>query len=126
MSMHVLDTLHSSPSASNSIPIYVPAIKGRFGPLMTFNTQIRPSQVVRILGHDPRSDNWKNLPPELAEIYSSIQRNTSKPRASSASAYLQDRLGRGQLAVFPAISLGMLGYANFKPTGDNPDMGTLF
>jgi hypothetical protein len=47
-----------------SISIPVPAVQGYFGKrIATYTTQIQPLQIKRILGHDPRSKNWKLLPP---------------------------------------------------------------
>ena len=56
------------------ITIPVPCIQGAFGKrLTTYTTQIRPSHLKQILGHDPSSKNWKFLDEETREIYQKIQ-----------------------------------------------------
>ena len=112
-----------SPSMLN-ITIPVPCIQGVFGSrLFTYTTQIRPSQIRRILGHDPRSKNWKNLSEETRLIYQQIQRTTTKSRRDSVAEYLLQRLGgpRASIAAFPSISIGMSHPTEFKPFSPDED-----
>ncbi len=79
-----------------SLSIPIPAVRGFFGhDLETFQTQIRPDQIVQILGHDPRSLNWKNLPSELRLMYEYLQRATSKDRREGTAEYRNRRIYRG-------------------------------
>src|ERR1043166_4013988 len=101
--------------ASLSIPI--PAVRGFFGQdLTTFQTQIRPDQIVQILGHDPRSANWKSLPADLRQIYEYLQRATTKGRREGIGEYIEERLSPDAIAIgaFPAICIGMVRPAMFK------------
>jgi hypothetical protein len=60
-----LDTLN--------ISIPVSAVQGYFGKrIATYTTQIPTLQVKKVLGHDPRSRNWKMLPETTREIYQRI------------------------------------------------------
>ena len=64
------------PLTALSLP--VPAMRGFFGAdLITFQTQIRPEQIVQVLGHDPRSHAWKFLPPDLRELVASFRSRRS-------------------------------------------------
>jgi DGQHR domain-containing protein len=111
------------------ITIPVPCIQGAFGKrLLTYTTQIKPSQIKRILGHDPRSQFWKNISDEgTRKIYERIQRTTSKDRRNSVAEYLLQRMGdsRPSIAAFPAISIGVSHPTAFKPSSDNEAIGTL-
>lgn len=112
-----------SPNILN-ITIPVPCVQGAFGKrLATYTTQVRPSQIRRILGHDPRSKNWKNLPEETRLIYQQIQRPTSKSRRDSVAEYLLQRLAgpRGNIAAFPSISIGMSHPTEFRPSSSETD-----
>lgn len=102
----------------------MPCVQGAFGKrLATYTTQIRPSQIRRILGHDPRSKNWKNLPEETRLIYQQIQRPTSKNRRDSVAEYLLQRLAGPytNIAAFPSISIGMSHSTDFKPFAPGED-----
>ena len=116
-----------SPTMLN-ITIPVPCIQGAFGKrLATYTTQIRPSQIKQILGHDPRSKNWKFLPEETRKIYQQIQRPTSKDRRDSVAEYLVQRLGgtRKNVAAFPSISIGISHHSDFKSSQEEPSVGVL-
>ena len=68
-----------TPVATLNITTPVPSIQGRFGSrLVTYTTQIPALQIKKILGHDPRSRNWKFIPEETRKIYETIQRVTAK------------------------------------------------
>jgi len=112
-----------SPAILN-ITIPVPCIQGAFGKrLVTYTTQVRPSQIKQILGHDPRSKNWKNLGDETRAIYQQIQRTTSKDRRDGVGEYLVQRLG-GQhthIAAFPSVSIGISNPIDFKPMAGADD-----
>lgn len=118
-----------SPAFLN-ITVPVPCIQGAFGQrLVTYTSQVQPSQLRQILGHDPRPKNWKNLEEKTREIYQQIQRPTSKDRRNAVSEYLVQRLGskRPLIAAFPAISIGLSHPTDFKPligVGDDA-IGTL-
>jgi DGQHR domain-containing protein len=100
-----------------SITIPVPAIQGFFGRrIATYSTQIPALQIRRILGHDPRSKNWKLLPPTAREIYQRIQRPTSKGRREGVISYIEQRFGSRQMVgAFPAVSIGLSQSARFEP-----------
>jgi DGQHR domain-containing protein len=100
-----------------NITIPVPCIQGAFGQrLLTYTTQIRPSQIRQILGHDPRSTNWKLLPDATRKIYEQVQRPTSKGRRDGVAEYLVQRFQgtRKNVAAFPSISIGFSHHAEFK------------
>ena len=44
--------------------------------LITYSTQLPPTAIERLLGHDPRSRNWRKLPDDIKAIYKKIQRAT--------------------------------------------------
>jgi len=109
-----------------SIPVDV--VRGHYGDeITTFQTQIRPDQIVQVLGHDPRSKNWKNLPRELREVYENIQRPTTKQRREGTSQYIEDRLGPNatMIGAFPAICIGMTRTAVFEPEREGGIVGKL-
>ena len=114
---------------SFSLAVAVPAIRGHFGreSLQTFQTQIHPQQIMDLLGHDPRHQNWRWLPKEIFELYSKIQRKTSSSRRDSVEGYLEDRfLNVPQPGAFPSICIGMTQPANFQEgTTEYSDMGIL-
>ncbi len=117
-----------SPAILN-ITIPVPCVQGAFGKrLVTYTTQIRPSQIRQILGHDPRAKTWKLLPDATREIYEQIQRKTSKDRRDSVAEYLLQRLSghRKSIAAFPSISIGISEHTDFKGMSSADDaIGTL-
>ena len=99
-----------------SLTVPVPCIQGSFGDkLITFQTQVKPSQIQNLLGHDPRSKNWAKLPDDLQELYEYLQRKTSKERRSGTRRYILDRIvpGNFTLGAFPAISIGVIKPPNF-------------
>lgn len=86
----------------------VPCIQGKFGErLVSYTTQVSPRQIMNLLGHDPRSKNWKRLTDDVREIYQYLQRKTSKDRREGISHYIEERLGPNSIAIgaFPAISI---------------------
>lgn len=98
----------------------VPCIQGAFGTrLVAYTTQVSPNQIMNLLGHDPRSKNWKRLPDELRQIYEYLQRKTDKNRREGVSAYIEERLGPNSIAIgaFPAISIAFQKPAEFNPYG---------
>lgn len=99
----------------------VPCIQGFFAErLATYSTQVSPKQIVNLLGHDPRSKNWKRLPDELRQIYEYLQRKTSKDRRESVSTYIEERFGPEAIAIgaFPAISIAIQQPTEFIPYAD--------
>ena len=117
--MDNLDTL--------SITVPVPAVQGYFGKrIATYSTQIRALEIKRIVGHDPRSRNWKLLPQSTREIYEKIQRVTSKDRREGVASYIEQRLGpRNMVGAFPAISIGVTHRPKFDPFPNNTAIGVL-
>jgi hypothetical protein len=106
-----------------SLTVPIAAIRGFFGPdLLTYQVQVKPDQVVQLLGHDPRSANWRRLPPDLRQIYEYLQRPTNKDRREGIGQYIETRLSPDAISVgaFPAISIGMVRPATFvQLTEDN-------
>lgn len=100
-----------------SLSVPVPCIRGKFGDdIEAFQTFVKPDQVVQLLGHDPRSRYWRKLPDDLRGMYEFLQRKTTKSRRDSTANYIVDRIGPEHLVVgaFPAISIGMVGHAEFE------------
>ena len=114
---------------SFSLQIPVPTIRGHFGreSLYTFQTQVQPEQIMHLLGHDPRHQNWRRLPKEIFELYSKIQRKTPSSRREAVEGYLEDRfLDMPRPGAFPSICVGMTQPPNFQEgSGEYPDMGIL-
>jgi DGQHR domain-containing protein len=93
-----------------NLGVKIPCIQGGYSPhLFTYTTQIAPRDLVTIIGYDPRSSNWKNLPPALQEIYRTLQRPTVKERRESIGGYIEDRIGpqAGYIGGFPGISIAV-------------------
>jgi len=116
-----------SPVATLNITTPVPSIQGHFGRhLTTYTTQIPALQIKKILGHDPRSKNWKLLPEDTRKIYEQIQRTTGKNRRDAVSLYIEQRFGnREQIGAFPAISIGVTNTLRFEPSELNSAIGIL-
>jgi hypothetical protein len=113
---------------SFSLHVAVPAIRGHFGKqsLWTFQTQVQPDQLVNLLGHDPRHENWKRLPADLQALYGKIQRKTSKSRRDSVEGYLEDRLIDSLIpGAFPSICIGMTSPPIFEEGSPISDQGIL-
>src|SRR5258708_1014828 len=94
----------------------VPCIRGEHGPdLNIFQTTIGPADLENFLGHDPRGENWRQLPNDLRNLYEYLQRKTSAQRRSGTGRYTEERLGpkRFYIGGFPAISIGMTAPAKF-------------
>ncbi|MGH7114005.1 MAG: hypothetical protein ACREE9_05875, partial [Stellaceae bacterium] len=88
----------------------IPAIQGQFGPrVVTYTTQLPIRGIETILGHDPRSSNWKRLPEDLGYIYSHLQRATTKARLDSIIRYIRYRFIERPIVMgaFPAISIAV-------------------
>lgn len=104
------------PFGSMKLPI--PCIRGPSGPhLQSFQTMCQPSQLISLLGHDPRSSNWKALPAPLREAYEEYQRKTKPARAESIDKYINERLAPGTKIVgaFPSLSIGLTEAPRFEP-----------
>ncbi len=97
----------------------IPAVQGQFGPrLVTYTTQLPPGAIETILGHDPRSKQWRRLPDDIANIYEHLQRATTKARLDSMLRYIRYRfLGERSviLGAFPAISIAVQNSTPFEP-----------
>lgn len=82
-----------------------------------------------LTGHDPRSQNWKNLPPAVQNLYLKLQRKTTKPRREDAKTYVVNRMSpRAKwIGAFPSLVIGMPLSQDFKSLGDDDfeQMGVL-
>jgi hypothetical protein len=104
----------------------IPAIQGQFGPrIVTYTTQLPIGSIETILGHDPRSGNWKRLSDELSYIYNHLQRATTKPRLDSIMRYIRFRFVERPVVIgaFPAISIAVQNPTSFKAYDSIPDSG---
>lgn len=96
----------------------IPCIRGRSGPhLDLFQTVCPPSQLISLLGHDPRSSRWKSLPAPLRDAYEDYQRKTKPSRSESIEKYIGERLSpAGKIvAGFPSLSIGLTESPMFEP-----------
>jgi len=103
-----------------------PEVQGQFGPRrVTYTTQLPAGSIETILGHDPRSKNWKWLPDDLASMYEHLQRTTSKGRLESIMRYIRYRfLDRAIIAgAFPAISIAVQQSTEFEQVPEIRDSG---
>lgn len=101
-----------------NLKVPVPCVQGFFGDrLVTYTTQIKPSDIYNLLGHDPRSSNWKKLPDSIRQVYEYLQRKTSKDRRDSIAGYIEERLGPDHITIgaFPSISIGVREPLEFEP-----------
>lgn len=106
----------------------VPALQGYYGPrLATYATQAKPKSLISLLGHDPRSKNWKLLSPDVREIYEYLQRKTDKNRRDSIAGYMEERFSSDALTIgaFPALSIGFVDPLEFVPSSDGAGVGIL-
>jgi len=101
-----------------SLKAPIPCIRGKFGPhLETYQTYFLPSEVISLLGHDPRSANWKNLPAALRDAYQNYQRKTKPARAENIHDYIQSRMAPTAhfVGAFPSLSVGLTEVPIFEP-----------
>ncbi|HVH76414.1 MAG TPA: DNA sulfur modification protein DndB [Stellaceae bacterium] len=106
----------------------IPAIQGQFGPrVVTYSTQLPVGSIETILGHDPRSGNWKRLPADLAYIYNHLQRATTKARLDSIIRYIRYRFIERPIIIgaFPAISIAVQNQTPFTPYAGETAVGAL-
>lgn len=102
---------------SLSLAVPVPCTIGYYGNhLVTFQTQVKPTALINLLGHDPRSKNWKNLSADVRKFYEYLQRKTTKIRYEATARYIEERISYGAyvLGAFPAISLGVVRPVKFE------------
>jgi hypothetical protein len=79
-----------------------------------FMLTVRPSHLVGFLGHDPRSQHWKTLPPWLLSIYQEKQRVTAKARIDALETYIRTQLmDDGKVGALPPISV--MQFEPFQP-----------
>jgi hypothetical protein len=100
----------------------VPAIQGYFGDrLASYATQAKAQSIIALLGHDPRSKNWKQLNPDIRVIYEFLQRKTAKSRRDSISGYMEDRFAPDAFTIgaFPALSIGFVNPLDFESSADS-------
>jgi hypothetical protein len=103
-------------SQSHKLPIT--CIRAGSGPnLQAFQTVCAPSQLISLLGHDPRSSHWKTLPTPLRLAYEGHQRKTKGLRSEGIYKYIADRLKPGSKVVgaFPSLSIGLTDVPVFEP-----------
>lgn len=101
-----------------SIKLPIACIRGRSGPhLQSFQTVCPPSQLISLLGHDPRSSKWKSLPTPLRETYEEYQRKTKPARSEGIGKYIGERLAPNSKLVggFPSLSIGLTEVPFFEP-----------
>jgi hypothetical protein len=107
------------------------AVHGQAGERLNFFLSVLPvGHYPKFLGHDPRGQHRKEVPEPIREIYSQIQRPTSKGRRDSIYEYLVSRLtsqrsGKGNLAAFPALSVGCQDYLEYTDIEGHPGLVTL-
>jgi hypothetical protein len=106
-----------------------------------YQTAMRVHELVPYLlnGHDPRSQNWKNLPSDVREMYEKLQRKTSKSRRTEMRNYILRRMAPGSywIGAVPPIVVGMqlgqpfealpssdgrLGYVKVRTRLDRPNI----
>lgn len=91
-----------------------------------YQTAMTVHEVVPYLlnGHDPRSQNWKNLPAPVREMYEKLQRKTSKARRTEMRNYILRRMAPGSywIGAIPPIVVGMQLGQVFEPAEDG-DLG---
>ena len=95
-------------SETVNLKLPVPALRGFFGNrLATYVTQAKPNDLISLLGHDPRSKNWRNLPEDTRSIYEFLQRKTAKSRRDSIGGYIDERMSEDALVIgaFPSGSI---------------------
>jgi hypothetical protein len=78
-------------------------------------------------GHDPRSQNWKNLPADIQDMYAKLQRKTNQKRREAMSNYIERRMAPGGywIGAVPPIVIGMRMEQPFVSTGDEDTAGFL-
>ncbi len=104
----------------------IPAVQGSFGPrLLSYTTQLPAGSLETIVGHDPRSKQWKRLPDDIANIYEHLQRATTKQRLDSIIRYIRYRFMERSIVVgaFPAISIAVQNSTPFEPYSSISDSG---
>lgn len=110
-----------------SLALPLEVIPGRFGEkVRTYVTQVRVRDIESLLGHDPRPENWKNLPADVRTLYDEIQRRTAGPRRRNIVDYLDQRFSRRQIAGFPAVSIGVTKPLVFSRFDNGSSCGRVF
>jgi DNA-sulfur modification-associated len=114
-------------ATSISLTTRVPCTAGFFGSkLTTYQTQVKATDIIGLLGHDPRSKFWSRLPDDLREMYQFLQRKTNKERKLGTRRYIETRFGPNSrsLGAFPAIAIGTIKPAKFEPYAEKfPNIG---
>lgn len=102
-------------TSDGSIKLHIACIRGRSGPhLQSFQAVCPPSQLISLLGHDPRST--KGLPIPLREAYERYQRRTRTNRSESIQKYITECLSPSSQRVggFPGLSVGLTEVPTFE------------
>jgi hypothetical protein len=100
-----------------NLTVPVPCTQGFFGDqIVCYVTQVRASQIVTLLGHDPQSKSWSRLPQDLRTAYEYLQRKTTKSRREAAKRYIRQRIAPGSPVVgaFPPIAIGVVRPLDFQ------------
>lgn len=98
--------------------LLIPCIMNRAGDhLKAYSIFCAPSEIMTILGHDPRSKNWNRLPPNLRQLYEDYQRKTKPTRAETIYDYIGSRMAPNATlpGAFPALSIGITSPPTFEP-----------
>lgn len=115
-------------SETVNLKLPVPALRGFFGDrLATYVTQAKPNDLISLLGHDPRSKNWRNLPEDTRSIYEFLQRKTAKSRRDSIGGYIDERMSEDALVIgaFPSVSIAFREPLEFHQMENNGGVGKL-
>ena len=74
-------------------------------------------------GHDPRSQNWKNLPSDVREMYEKLQRKTSKGRRTEMRNYILRRMAPNSywIGAIPPIVVGLQLGQTFEAANEDGD-----
>jgi hypothetical protein len=90
-----------------------------------YQTALRIHDLVPYLlnGHDPRSQNWKNLPTEIREMYEKLQRKTNPNRRNAMAKYIERRMAPGGfwIGAVPPIVVGIRLEQPFVAQGDDDE-----
>ena len=108
----------------------LPAIKcGCTSNASIYQTAMKIHDLVPYLlnGHDPRSQNWKNLPSDVRSMYEKLQRTTSAARREAMARYIQRRMAPGAywIGAVPPIVVGMRLDQPFNSTDEDGLIGYL-
>lgn len=105
-----------------------PAMQGKVGKrLATYSTQVPPTAIEGLLGHDPRSRLWKKLPDDIEHIYQHVQRGTNPARLRNIQDYVRVRFAQTAplIGAFPAVSIAVQNEVGFEPVPNLKGVGNI-